>query len=210
MKVVSTNIAQPRTVTWNGKQVSTGIYKVPDASGIFLEADHVQGDHIADRKHHGGSLKACYLFGAGEYSYWKSRYPDLPWDWGMFGENVSLDLLDEEHVCVGDQYQLGNALVAATLPREPCYKLGIRFGDQEILQEFVARERPGVYLKVVEPGRVLPGDRMVPFKKDDAQLSIASLFRLLFRKEKNEAMLRLALAHSVVPEAKKKILRRYK
>lgn len=209
MKVISTNIAQARTVSWKGKEVTTGIYKVPEESGIFLDAEHVQGDHIADRKHHGGSLKACYLFGAGEYPFWESRYPGLNWEWGMFGENVSLDTLDEEQVLVGNQYQLGNALVAATLPREPCFKLGIRFGDQKILQEFIAREKPGVYLKVIEPGHVLPGDRMVLVKKSEEELSIASLFRLLFRKPENQDVLKLALAHSGVPDAKKAILRRY-
>lgn len=210
MNVVATNIATPRTVNWKGKQVTTGIFKRPSTSGIYLEQEHVSDDHIADRRHHGGVLKACYLFSGAEYTYWKSLYPGLEWEWGMFGENVTLDSINEEEILIGNRYVLGNALVEATLPREPCFKLGIRFEDQKVLKDFIARERPGVYLKVIRPGHVAPGDQMVLTSRSDHAVSIASMFRLLFRKENASGVLSEALSHPGIPEAKKEILRRRK
>ncbi len=50
MKVISTNIGEPKTIEWNGKKVQTGIYKYPVNIPIFLGAEDVANDHVIDRK----------------------------------------------------------------------------------------------------------------------------------------------------------------
>lgn len=209
MKVVSTNIAQARTLTWKGKEVTTGIYKIPIQKGIFLTKNNVAGDHVADSKHHGGTFKSCYLFSCAEYAFWKRKYPNLDWDWGMFGENLSIDTLDEERILVGSQYRLGEALVEATLPREPCYKLGIRMGTQDIISEFIDRERPGVYLRVIEEGKVKEGDELTLTCTSHINLSIADLYRILYRKEKNKELQAIARVHPAIPDYKKEVISRF-
>ena len=62
-------------------------------------------------------------------------YPELNWDWGMFGENLTVEGLDESIMRIGDIYKIGNAIVQVSQPREPCYKLGVRFGNAKILKE---------------------------------------------------------------------------
>jgi MOSC domain-containing protein YiiM len=94
MRVVSTNIAEPRTIQWQGRDVLTGIYKEPTNQPISLDIENVVGDEVSDRRVHGGIFKACYLFASDDYPYWKNLYPTLDWNWGMFGENLSVQGLN--------------------------------------------------------------------------------------------------------------------
>ena len=137
MKVISTNIARPRTVEWRGREIQTGIYKEPVDGPIYLGKEDVVNDTVIDRKHHGGEYKACYLFGSDYYDDWKKKYPQLDWNWGMFGENLTVDGLDEHQLQIGAVYTLGEATVQITEPRQPCYKLGIKFGTQKVIIEFL-------------------------------------------------------------------------
>jgi MOSC domain-containing protein YiiM len=186
MKIISTNIGEPKTIEWNGKMVQTGIYKYPVEKPIFLGLEDVENDHVIDRRYHGGVDKACYLYSADHYSYWKKFYPDLKMPWGMFGENLTVEGLQEAEINIGDIFKIGEAVVQATQPRQPCYKLGIRFGDQKMVKQFVDSGFAGVYVRVLEKGFVRAGDEMVLVEKK-VSLSVMNVFELLysptFRKE---------------------------
>ncbi|MEN8788793.1 MAG: MOSC domain-containing protein [Flavobacteriaceae bacterium] len=209
MRITSTNLSQPKEVLWKGKKIITGIYKTPVDGPIFLKRESVDKDHVADRKVHGGVHKACYLFSAGEYPYWKSIYPKLEWNWGMFGENLTVDDLDEKTVRIGDIYEIGTAQVEVSQPREPCYKLGLRFGNQEILAQFIARSCPGTYVRVLKEGEVRRGDSINLISRSANELSVKDFFTLLFSREKDPAILRLALANEALPMTKRNKLMRY-
>ncbi|WP_127140975.1 MOSC domain-containing protein [Flagellimonas marinaquae] len=209
MKVISTNLGEPTKINWNGKQTFTGIYKYPVDQPIYLDTEDVQGDTVVDRKYHGGTFKACYLFSADNYNYWKTKYPHLEWDWGMFGENLTIEGLDESKLQIGSSYKLGTALVQITQPREPCYKLGIRFGNQNILKEFIDHGRPGTYIRVLEPGTVSKGDSMELVTASESTLTIAQFYELLFAKEKDQHVLQQALNNEALPLTKREKLQKW-
>ena len=209
MKVISTNLGEPTKINWNGKQTLTGIYKYPVDQPIYLDTEDVQGDTVVDRKYHGGIYKACYLFSADHYDYWKAKYPQLEWDWGMFGENLTIQGLDESQLRIGSTYRLGTALVQISQPREPCYKLGIRFGDQEILKQFIDHGRPGTYIRVLEPGTVSKGDSMELVTASESPLTIAQFYELLFAKEKDQHVLQQALHNEALPMEKREKLQKW-
>lgn len=209
MKVTSTNLGEPTKINWNGKQTLTGIYKYPVDQPIYLDTEDVQGDTVVDRKYHGGIYKACYLFSADHYDYWKAKYPQLEWDWGMFGENLTIQGLDESQLRIGSTYRLGTALVQISQPREPCYKLGIRFGDQEILKQFIDHGRPGTYIRVLEPGTVSKGDSMELVTASESPLTIAQFYELLFAKEKDQHVLQQAVHNEALPLAKREKLQKW-
>ena len=209
MKVTSTNLGEPTKINWNGKQTLTGIYKYPVDQPIYMDTEDVQGDTVVDRKYHGGIYKACYLFSADHYDYWKAKYPQLEWDWGMFGENLTIQGLDESQLRIGSTYRLGTALVQISQPREPCYKLGIRFGDQEILKQFIDHGRPGTYIRVLEPGTVSKGDSMELVTASESPLTIAQFYELLFAKEKDQHVLQQALHNEALPMEKREKLQKW-
>ncbi|SNR76621.1 MOSC domain-containing protein YiiM [Maribacter sedimenticola] len=209
MKVVSTNIGTPVTFEWNGKKEQTGIFKYPTENGLFLGKNDVQNDTVIDRVHHAGTNKACYLFSAEQYGFWKPKYPNLSWNWGMFGENLTISGLDESEILVGNIYRIGKALVQVTQPREPCYKLGVRFNDVKIIKDFIAHNHPGTYVKVIEEGRVTTGDSVILEQASTNTLSVQNFYQLLYDKEKNKDMLALFMSNDAVPLYKKEKFKKF-
>jgi len=209
MKVIATNISKGTIITWHGKEEKTGIFKAPTSEPIFLGKTDVAKDTVVDRKYHGGIDKACYLFSAEEYGHWKNLYPNLDWDWGMFGENLTIEGLKESQIRIGDIYKLGGAMVQISQPREPCYKLGIRFKTQNIIKQFIDRSHPGTYVRILEEGLVSQGDSMVLVKQSENSLTIQQFYDLLFAKEKSRELLHLAINNQALPLKKRESLEKY-
>ncbi|WP_242093013.1 MOSC domain-containing protein [Aestuariivivens sediminicola] len=209
MKIISTNIAKSRTIIWNGKQETTGIYKAPTEAPIFLGKNDVKGDEVTDRRYHGGEFKACYMYPADQYPYWKALYPQLQWQWGMFGENLTVEGLDETRLFIGDIYKVGGALVQITQPREPCYKLGIRFGNQLIIKQFIDHGYSGTYIRVLKAGYVSIGDVFNLVEQAEHRLSIFDFNRLLFAKNKDRNHIELAQHLDALPQKKRDKLKAY-
>ncbi|GAB1308682.1 MOSC domain-containing protein [Urechidicola sp. KH5] len=176
MKVVATNIGERKTVVWKNKTVETGIYKFPTLEPIVLGEKDVVGDAVIDRKHHGGTEQAVYAYSASHYNYFKELHPDLDWQYGMFGENLTLEVLEETELTVGSTYSLGECIVEVSKPRQPCYKLGIRFGTQKIVKQFWNSTKSGVYFKVLQGGRVQVGDQLVLIEKKFSTPTIAEVY----------------------------------
>ncbi len=211
MKVISTNISEPKTISWNGKEVNTGIYKYPVKEAIYLGKEDVKGDHVIDRRYHGGVDKACYLYAVDHYPYWKEKYPDLEWNYGMLGENLTIEGFDEHEIRIGTVYRLGEATVQISRPRQPCYKLGIRFNSQKIIKQFINSLLSGVYVRVLTPGYVKVGDEFVIEKKHTKGISIAELNMLMFHYDalKHKNLLDKALQDSLVSDSDKEYFKKH-
>lgn len=207
MQVTSTNIAQPTTIVYRGKKVVTGIYKTPTQQPIYLGKSDVKDDTVTDRKYHGGEFKACYLFSENQYDYWKNLYPNLDWNWGMFGENLTVNGLDETKLVIGAIYKVGSALIQITEPREPCFKLGVKFGSQKVVKQFVNHGFPGAYVRVLEEGHVKTGDIFTLVEQGTNNLTTQQYYQLLFSKDKNQEHLTLAINNKAIRLKKRDKLR---
>jgi MOSC domain-containing protein YiiM len=206
MKIISTNIGEAVEIEWRGKMVKTGIYKYPVAGPIFLEKEDVRHDHVVDRRYHGGVDKACYLYSTNHYPYWQSRYPELDWQWGMFGENLTVEGIDESQIRIGDVFRLGEALVQVTQPRQPCFKLGVRFGDAKVVREFLESPYPGVYARVLEEGFVKTGDEIALEKQAASNMTLQEIFSLFTHQIDRADLLRQAIEIPELAEACRKDL----
>ena len=183
MKVVSVNRGETRVVNWRGKEVRTGIFKFPVDAPIFLGATDVVGDSVVDRRFHGGIDKAVYAYSLSHYAFWKEMYSELDWSYGMFGENLTIEGLDESKMLIGSRYKIGEAEVEVCQPRQPCFKLGVRFGTQSILKPFVKNPYPGVYFRVIQSGLVSVGDELVQIAEQLESPSIAAVYSFMYRKQ---------------------------
>ena len=209
MKVISTNIGEPTTFEWNGKKEQTGIFKYPVDQPLSLGKTDVGKDTVIDRKHHAGVNKACYLFAADQYSYWKHLYPKLEWDWGMFGENLTVLGMDESLIRIGDIYKIGTALVQVSQPREPCYKLGIRFEDQGILKQYVDHAYPGTYVRILEEGEVQKEDELTLVEQSENALTVKQSFEVILSRKKDPDLLQLAISNPSLPKYKRERLKKF-
>lgn len=208
MKIVSTNIAEPTTIEWRGQEVQTGIYKYPVDAPIFLGTEDVEKDHVLDRRYHGGVDKACYLYSADHYSFWKNKYPALLWEWGMFGENLTVAGLNESEIWIGDRFKIGDAEVQVSQPRQPCFKLGVRFGDQNVVDDFWQLPYPGIYLRVLLPGNVKVGDELVLTDRNTDSLSVSEVFSIFRMQRENADLMSKAINNPFLAESCRKDIRK--
>lgn len=183
MKVLSVNVGLPRKVLFNGQIVTTAIFKDPVKGPIMLRKLNLDGDKQADLTVHGGVDKAVYSYPAEHYDYWRKQFPSMDLVWGMFGENFTTEGLMEDSVNIGDQFQIGSAKLVATQPRMPCYKLGVRFGRMEVIRQFMASGRPGIYFKVLEEGEVEAGDKIRTIRKDKNNVTVKDIVCLYITRD---------------------------
>ncbi len=209
MKIISTNIGETKTVLWHGEEVSTGIFKYPVNQPIYLGTEDVDDDNVIDRKYHGGVDKACYLYSADHYEYWQKIYPELEMPWGMFGENLTVEGLNEAKINIGDIFRIGEAVVQATQPRQPCFKLDIRFETRGLVKQFIDAGFPGVYVRVLEKGNVKPSDSMERIERKDS-LSIQKVFQLLYTTEFEKEAIQTAVNDPfIATSCRKDLLKRW-
>jgi len=156
-QVVSVNVGRPRTVPWNGSTVTSGIWKAPASGRVAVGGVNVDGDDQADRSVHGGPDKAVYAYGLDDYRWWAGELGSELGP-GSFGENLTIDGFDVSDALIGEHWQIGDAVFEVSQPRIPCYKLGIRHADPEFPRRFAAAERPGAYVRIIQPGSIAAGD----------------------------------------------------
>lgn len=158
MKVISVNVAQPREAEYQGRTVRSSIWKEPVSGRVGVSQTHLEGDRQATAVIHGGIHKAVYAYSQDHYAWWANELQRADLTPGMFGENLTIEGLDESRSRVGDQWQLGDTRLAITGPRIPCSNLAMKFDDRSLPRRFSASGRSGVYLRVLETGSVSAGD----------------------------------------------------
>ncbi|MFW5749009.1 MAG: MOSC domain-containing protein [Chloroflexota bacterium] len=193
MRVISINIAQPEPVVINGREQLTGIYKRPLGGPVMLRRLNLAGDGQGDLKNHGGEFKAAYLYPHEHYAYWAQVLRRDGFDPGQFGENFTTEGVLESEIHLGDHLRIGAAIVEAVQPRIPCFKLAHKMDVPDFVAQFQQAGRPGIYLRVVEEGRVSPGDAIRIVRRGDPSLSIHRLNHLFYNWRDEVAAVQAAL-----------------
>ncbi|MBI2454692.1 MAG: MOSC domain-containing protein [candidate division NC10 bacterium] len=191
MKLISVNVGLPREVVYKGKTVKTGIFKEPVAGRIQVRTPNLDGDRQADMSVHGGPSKAVYAYPSEHYGYWRQELPGMDLPWGMFGENFTTEGLLEDLVNIGDRFRVGSAEVMVTEPRLPCYKLGVKFGREDIVKRFLQSGRTGFYVAVLQEGEVGAGDGIERIGRDRNSIPVPDITRLYITRNYSHADLQI-------------------
>jgi MOSC domain-containing protein YiiM len=201
MRILSINVGLPKEVNWEGKLVTTGIFKEPVTGPLVLRTLNLDGDRQADLTVHGGVNKAVYAYPSEHYNYWRVELPGVNLPWGMFGENFTTEGLNEEAVYIGDRFAIGEAEVLVSEPRMPCYKLGLKFGRSDMVKRFLASRRTGFYFAVLRNGMVRAGDSVALIGREQEEISVADITRLYAFEKNNLTKMRRAMNVESLPES---------
>jgi MOSC domain-containing protein YiiM len=199
VRLVSVNVGVPREVEWHGQRVRTSIWKAPVRGRVHVDRLNLEGDRQSDLSVHGGPAKAVYAYPSEHYEYWRRELPGVDLPWGAFGENLTTEGLLEPDVRIGDRLRAGSAELLVTQPRMPCYKLGVRFGRDDMVRRFLESGRSGFYLAVLSEGGVASGDSVDFTARDDHDVSVADVASLYTRSD-DQDLLRRAVALPALPE----------
>ena len=178
MKLISVNVSQPKEVSYNGKRIKTGIFKEPVSGRTMMRRLNIDGDGQGDPSVHGGVHKAVYVYPIEHYDYWKQALGRDDLTYGKFGENLTVEGMSEDTVHIGDVFRIGEALVEVSQPRVPCFKLGIKMGNPQIVKPFLESKRVGFYVRVLEEGEVGAGDTIERTKVGAGQMTVKEIVHL--------------------------------
>ncbi|MDA0691157.1 MAG: MOSC domain-containing protein [Nitrospinae bacterium] len=183
--IQSINIAVPGNVLVSGdKKIFSGILKKPVQGKIFLDNLGFQGDGVADHRFHGGGDKAVCVYCIDHYPFWEKELKQAL-SFGAFGENLSVTGLTETEVHIGDVFRVGEAEVQCTQPRQPCHKLNKVFDFQGMACRVQTTGFSGYYLRVLKPGWVEAGEKIVPLQADPKGISVETANDLMHKNKKD-------------------------
>ncbi|WP_305093527.1 MOSC domain-containing protein [Prescottella sp. R16] len=180
MSVVVDDLLVGRIRELPGGGATSGIYKRPVDGPLWLSETGFVGDEQADLRHHGGPEKAVHHYPADHLPFWRGELPGAELGPGAFGENISTTGVTEADVCIGDTFTVGTATVQVSQGRQPCWKLDRRFETRGVSRRMQAVRNTGWYYRVLQPGHVQCGDRLVLIDRPEPEWPVARVLQLLF------------------------------
>jgi len=201
VKILSVNVGLPREFEYNKDTFMTAIFKAPAIGRVRVRTMNLEGDRQADLSVHGGVDKAVYAYPSEHYPFWKDAYPWLEMPWGMLGENITTEGMDEHVVNIGDQFRFGSSILMVRQPRMPCQKLAAKFGGADVGKRMIAGQRNGFYLSVVQEGEDAAGDSIELVHSSENSIKVSDVVLLHTAEKANRALLDRAIEAETLPEA---------
>jgi len=191
--LISVNVGLPRDVAWQGKIVHTGVWKRPVAGSVMARRLNLDGDGQGDTAGHGGEHRAVMVYQLDSYRYWQAFLQRDGFEYGQFGENLTVEGLPDNEVCIGDRHRIGGALFEVTQPRVTCYRVGIRMNNPQMPALLVSHKRPGFYCRVIEEGEIAAGDEIVKVADGPERVTVQQIDGLLYLPGRTQDQLQRAL-----------------
>ncbi len=164
------------------RALPSGIAKQPVGGPVLVTRTGLTGDEHGDLQHHGGPDKALHHYPAEHYVHWQVELPGKAhlFEIGGFGENLSTRGMTEDTVCLGDVYALGGAVLQVSQGRQPCARLNLRFGIDDMVERVRRSARTGWYYRVLDEGMAGPRDALALIERPHPEWPLARVWRVLF------------------------------
>ena len=161
--------------------VPSGFIKRAAAGSVAVGVLGLDGDEQADLTVHGGPEKAVYGYAASHYARWANDFPALHERFlpGSMGENLTIAMLDEDDLRVGDVHAIGTALLQVCQPRQPCFKLALAFGEARLGKAMVRSGRSGWYYRVLRDGVISAGDAVTLADRPNPDFAFSRLVTIV-------------------------------
>jgi len=174
--IVALSRSNPTWTEIRGRQVLTSIVREPIAGPLEIGSEGPTNNSTAVHTEH------TLAFTTGHYDFWANELgvPRTAWSWGWWGENFTVEGIDEEALRIGDRVKIGTAELEVTSPRIPCFKVAWRIGQPDtVLPRMMETGRVGFHMAVIKPGTVSIGDVIEVSSPQPQSISVADLSRLL-------------------------------
>ena len=187
MRLISINVGLPAEHAYGDQRIVTGGYKQPVAAARLYTRGLV-GDGQADLVNHGSPDQAVLTFAFDYYPYWQDRLGrDLAP--GAFSENLTVEGATETDICVGDIFRVGEAVIQATQPRQPCSKLARKLGEPRLVDWIVEARQGGVYFRVLTEGAVAADSAFELVEAHPDRISIATISDIIYDRVHDRALI---------------------
>lgn len=193
IQLISLQVGLPKTLgTPNAsaamdQEWTTGFFKEPVSGQVWAGTTNLAGDGQADLRVHGGPDKAINVYPIEHYAFWLAELDFKQLPNGAFGENFTVAGILETEACIGDIFELGDALVQISQPRQPCWKLSRRWRIQDLVAQVVRTGKTGWYLRVLREGNVQAGAALVLVERPYPEWTVAVANNIMLHRKENYA-----------------------
>jgi MOSC domain-containing protein YiiM len=191
IQLISIQIGMPKTLgTPNASNTmdqewATGFFKETISGPVWAGTTNLVGDGQADLRVHGGIDKAINAYPFEHYAFWLAelKFSELPN--GAFGENFTVSGIQESQACIGDIFEVGDALIQISQPRQPCWKLSRRWKIPDLVARVVNTGKTGWYFRVLREGNVQAGTPLVLIDRPFPEWTIATTNNVMLHRKEN-------------------------
>ena len=210
------------------REQMSAIDKAPIEAPVAVNFMGLTTDEQADRRHHGGPLKAVHQLATATYDKINAEF-GLKVRVGTLGENLTteagndLPAMNESTVCIGDVFQYGgqygntdnnnSVQLRIVQPRRPCYKINDQIGQFKLnkvpnIASWVTKQGiAGWYFQVVRDGMIHADLPVYLIERPYPFATLEKLLQLSNSKEKFAAkVIEPWLAIECLEESWKKVL----
>jgi len=182
MSAILSSVRTGRAAPLGPEGVLSGFVKHVVEGPVAVTPLGLAGDQQADLKVHGGPEKAVYGYAGSHYALWRAEQPQhtARMTEGAMGENLTIAGLEEGGICVGDVHAIGTALLQVCQPRQPCFKMALRFEDSRLPKAFVKSGRSGWYYRVLRPGTLASGDAVTLQDRPHPDFAFTRLIEIVY------------------------------
>jgi len=190
------------------REQMSAIDKAPIKEAVAVNFMGLTTDEQADRRHHGGPLKAVHQLPVATYEKINAEF-GLKVRVGTLGENLTteavndLPAMNESTVCIGDVFQYGgqygntdnnnSVQLRIVQPRRPCYKINDQIGQFKLnkvpnIASWVTKQGiAGWYFQVVRDGMIHADLPVYLIERPYPFATLEKLWQLANSKEKFDA-----------------------
>ncbi|WP_159651042.1 MOSC domain-containing protein [Vibrio atypicus] len=139
-------------------------------------------DEQGDPRFHGGIQKALHIYPSEHYPVWQQELGEkaIFQSAGAFGENLSSSGVTEESICLKDKIRIGSTLLEVSQGRMPCWKLNVRFDQNDMAKRVQDTLRTGWYFRVLEEGDIGAGDEILLCERPYPEWPISRIMGAVF------------------------------
>lgn len=181
-QLVSIQVGMPQYFEDSEKAWTSGIIKTPIEGQVTVFETGLTGDGQADLKNHGGVDKAVLVYCQDHFTQWQLTFPNVDWQPGAFGENLTLKGMSERDVCIGDVWAIGDCQLEVSQPRQPCWKLSRRWNLPKLAVQVQQTRRTGWYLRVRVPGIIKAPTEMQLIERPYPEMTIDWANQVMYAK----------------------------
>jgi len=190
------------------REQMSAIDKAPIEAPVAVNFMGLTTDEQADRRHHGGPLKAVHQLATATYDKINAEF-GLKVRVGTLGENLTTEAvnglpeMDESNVCIGDVFEYGrqygdidtndSVQLRIVQPRRPCFKINDQIGQFKLskvpnIASWITKQGiAGWYFDVVRDGMINADLPIYLIERPYPFATLEKLWQLSNSKEKFDA-----------------------
>ncbi|NQY20721.1 MAG: MOSC domain-containing protein [Campylobacteraceae bacterium] len=187
----------------NNKEFNSAYKKISINDKVFVNYMGLENDIQSDKKHHGGEHKAICVFTQIAYEHFEEKY-NLNLDVCSFGENITLDNIEDKDICLADRFSIGEIIVEVSQPREPCFKISSIIGIKELTSLVLKENKTGFYLRIIKEGFISKNDTFKLISRKYEKINIEFINQVLRDyKNKQKEILEILECEELAPAFRK-------